>query len=120
MANVTSDTLKKVLFEQVSRKSELMTDSAQYYRPLGWQFAKHRTVNHSINEYVRGEDHTNTIESFFGILKRGIMGSYHHVSPEHLKRYLAEIDFPYNYRKEPPKPVVLRYSKKKKRKRLKR
>jgi transposase-like protein len=100
VANVTSDTLKKVLFEQVNRKSELMTDRAQYYRPLGWQFAKHRTVNHSINEYVRGEDHTNTIESFFGILKRGIMGSYHHVSPEHLKRYLAEFDFRYNYRKE--------------------
>lgn len=100
VANVTSDTLKKVLFEQVNRKSELMTDRAQYYRPLGWQFAKHRTVNHSINEYVRGEDHTNTIESFFGILKRGIMGSYHHVSPEHLKRYLAEFDFRYNFRKE--------------------
>jgi hypothetical protein len=61
-------------------------------------FAKHETVNHSIGEYVRGEVHTNTIEGYFSILKRGITGTYHHVSPQPLKRYLAEFDFRYNER----------------------
>jgi ISXO2-like transposase domain len=55
-------------------------------------------VNHSIGEYVRGDVHTNTIEGYFSILKRGINGVYHHVSPQHLKRYLAEFDFRYNER----------------------
>jgi hypothetical protein len=55
-------------------------------------------VNHSILEYVRGDAHTNTIEGYFSILKRGITGVYHHVSPQHLKRYLAEFDFRYNER----------------------
>ena len=61
-------------------------------------FASHQTVNHSIGEYVRGDVHTNTIEGYFSVLKRGIMGTYHHVSPQHLKRYLAEFDFRYNER----------------------
>ena len=55
-------------------------------------------MNHSILEYVRGDAHTNTIEGYFSILKRGINGVYHHVSPQHLKRYLAEFDFRYNER----------------------
>jgi hypothetical protein len=55
-------------------------------------------VNHSIGEYVRGDVHTNTIEGYFSILKRGINGIYHHVSQQHLKRYLAEFDFRYNER----------------------
>src|SRR6266481_4676611 len=58
----------------------------------------HHTVNHSIGEYVRGDVHTNTIEGYFSIVKRGITGVYHHVSPQHLKRYLAEYDFRYNER----------------------
>src|ERR1700674_2314706 len=56
------------------------------------------SVNHSISEYVRGPVHTNTVEGYFSILKRGITGTYHHVSPQHLKRYLAEFDFRYNER----------------------
>ena len=56
-------------------------------------------VNHSIEEYVRGSFyHTNTVENYFSILKRGITGVYHHVSADHLKRYLGEFDFRYNYR----------------------
>jgi hypothetical protein len=65
---------------------------------VGTMFAKHQTVNHSIGEYVRGDVNTNTIEGYFSILKRGIIGTYHHVSPLHLKRYLAEFDFRYNER----------------------
>jgi hypothetical protein len=55
-------------------------------------------VNHSIGEYVRGDIHTNTVEGYFSIFKRGIYGTYHHVSQQHLKRYLAEFDFRYNER----------------------
>ena len=55
-------------------------------------------VDHGINEYVRGDVHTNTVEGYFSILKRGIIGTYQHVSPQHLKRYLAEFDFRYNER----------------------
>ena len=55
-------------------------------------------MNHSAKEYVRGDAHTNTVEGYFSIFKRGIYGVYHHVSAEHLKRYLGEFDFRYNYR----------------------
>jgi len=55
-------------------------------------------VNHSAKEYVRGDAHTNTVEGFFSIFKRGIYGTYHHVSAAHLHRYLAEFDFRYSYR----------------------
>ncbi len=55
-------------------------------------------VNHSLGEYVRGDIHTNTAEGYFSIFKRGNYGVYHHVSAEHLKRYLGEFDFRYNHR----------------------
>jgi hypothetical protein len=59
----------------------------------------HKTVNHSANEYVRAKVwHTNTVENYFSILKRGIIGTYHRVSEQHLHRYLAEFDFRYNNR----------------------
>src|SRR5207248_1120264 len=61
-------------------------------------FARHEVVNHGIDEYVRGDAYTNTVESYFATLKRGIFGTYHHVSPKHLKRYLCEFDFRYNER----------------------
>lgn len=56
----------------------------------------HEVVNHGILEYVRSDVHANAIECYFAILKRGITGVYHHVSLQHLKRYLAEFDFRYN------------------------
>ena len=67
---------------------------------LGREFSGHGTVNHSANEYVRtgGFHHTNTVESFFAILKRSVYGQFHHVSEAHLHRYLAEADFKYNNR----------------------
>lgn len=95
---VSAATLGPVLHAQLDRASFLMTDGEGQYRILGPMFAKHETVNHGIGEYVRGEAHTNTIESYFAILKRGIMGTYHHVSQQHLKRYLCEFDFRYNER----------------------
>ena len=77
----------------------MMTDEAPYYTATGREFGGHGAVNHSIGEYVRGGFwHTNTVESYFAILKRGIFGVYHHVSPKHLKRYVGEFDFRYNVR----------------------
>jgi ISXO2-like transposase domain len=75
-----------------------MTDEAQVYVHIGWNFASHHTVTHSLKEYVRGDTHTNTIEGYFSILKRGIYGVYQHVSEAHLKRYLCEFDFRYSNR----------------------
>jgi transposase-like protein len=98
VASVNSATLGPILKAQLHQDSVLMTDGEGQYRILGPMYAKHETVNHRIGEYVRGEAHTNTIESYFSILKRGINGTYHHVSQQHLKRYLAEFDFRYNER----------------------
>ncbi len=65
---------------------------------LGHRFKSHQTVKHSADEYVRGDVHTNTVEGFFSILKRGVYGTYQHVSEAHLHRYLAEFDFRYSNR----------------------
>ena len=98
VANVTGKTLRPIMVKHVSRKSALMTDDAGQYRPIGKEFASHETVNHGIEEYVRGSAHSNTVEGFFSILKRGVIGTYHHISEAHLHRYLAEFDFRYNNR----------------------
>jgi transposase-like protein len=100
VANVDSKTLRPVLVEQVNRASYLMTDESTVYPKIGAEFAGHGTVNHSIEEYVRGGFwHTNTAENYFSLLKRGIVGVYHHVSAARLKRYVGEFDFRYNTRK---------------------
>ena len=95
---VSADTLRPILVAQIDCKSTLCTDDAGQYRHMARDFARHEAVNHGIEEYVRGDAHTNTVESYFAILKRGITGTYHHVSQQHLKRYLAEFDFRYNER----------------------
>lgn len=94
---VSAKTLRPIMTAQIDRATRLMTDDAGQYRNMGKDF-DHEVINHGIGEYVRGGVHTNTIESYFAILKRGITGVYHHVSPQHLKRYLAEFDFRYNER----------------------
>jgi hypothetical protein len=100
LLEVNTKTLRPILKAQVDENSYLMTDEAGVYRKLGNDFAGHGTVNHGAGEYVRlgGFMHTNTAESYFSILKRGITGVYHHVSQQHLKRYLAEFDFRHNER----------------------
>ena len=76
-----------------------MTDDSVIYPKLGKEFAGHGTVNHGDDEYVRGTFwYTNTVESYFALLKRGVMGSFHSVSEAHLYRYLAEFDFRHNHR----------------------
>lgn len=100
MENISAKNLRPVLETQLANasKTHLMTDGEGQYRIVGPMFKSHQVVNHGIGEYVRGDAHTNTIEGYFSILKRGIVGTYHHVSGEHLKRYLAEFDFRYNNR----------------------
>jgi transposase-like protein len=95
---VNGATLGPLLRKHVSRKSTLMTDTHGAYMGVGKEFTRHEMVDHGIDEYVRGEAHSNTAEGYFAILKRGIIGTYHHVSEAHLGRYLAEFDFRYSNR----------------------
>jgi hypothetical protein len=95
---VTAATLKPIIVDAIAKDSHFRTDESGVYWKIGEEFASHTTVIHSIGEYVRGDAHTNTVEGYFSIFKRGIYGVYHHVSHEHLKRYLCEFDFRYNYR----------------------
>ncbi len=98
VSNVTSKNLHPMIARHASPDSRFMSDESNIYTGIGWNFASHETVCHSAKEYVRGEVHTNTVEGYFSILKRGIYGVYQHVSEAHLKRYLAEFDFRYNNR----------------------
>ena len=100
MPNVRGDTLHAVLDSHASPKSKFMTDEEASFTTIGWNFASHGTVKHTANEYVRGDAHTNTVEGFFSILKRGMYGVYQHVSEAHLHRYLAEFDFRYSNREK--------------------
>jgi transposase-like protein len=90
--------IKKALRENVSPDARLATDEARMYRTIAKQFAEHLRVNHSQDEYVRGDASTNTIEGFFSTFKRGMNGVYQHCGSQHLHRYLAEFDFRYNHR----------------------
>jgi transposase-like protein len=94
----TSAELNRVLVAKADPQSSLMTDDFAAYRRPGRRFASHETVNHSAEEYVRGSAHTNTVEGFFSIFKRGMRGVYQHCTDKHLQRYLAEFDFRYSNR----------------------
>jgi transposase-like protein len=98
VANVSGKTLRPILVTQIDRASTLMTDEGGQYATFGKEFARHETVNHGIGEYVRGPFHSNTVEGYFSLLKRGVIGTYHSISEAHLRRYLAEFDFRYNHR----------------------
>jgi transposase-like protein len=97
--NVTAKTLKPIIVAHVNKATYVMTDEATVYPAIGREFSGHGSVNHSVEEYVRAAFwHTNTVENYFSIFKRGIVGVYHHVSETHLHRYAAEFDFRYNRR----------------------
>jgi hypothetical protein len=98
LERVTGDNVQDVIRREVNLSAHMMTDDLNVYHPLSMGFAKHDTVVHSKGEYVRGTVHTNTVEGFFGLLKRGIIGSFHHVSRGHLARYCDEFAFRYNAR----------------------
>jgi hypothetical protein len=99
MPRVTSENLKTALSAHAAPEAELMTDDYYAYRSVGAQQKRHGVVKHANKEYVRGNDHTNTIEGFFSLLKRGINGVYHHVGRGHLGRYCDEFAFRYEHRK---------------------
>jgi len=100
VANVTAKTIRKVLTANVSRKSNLMTDGATVYVGVGGEYASHGFTDHAHGEYVReGGIHSNTAESYFAILKRGVYGSFHSISEAHMHRYLVEFDFRWSTRK---------------------
>ena len=94
----TIATLGPILRANIARETAMMTDSASWYRELGTKFASHETVNHAQDEYVRGHVHTNTVEGYYSIFKRGMKGIYQHCGERHLHRYLAEFDFRYSNR----------------------
>lgn len=95
-------TVRGLLVANVRRESELHTDESRLYVKVGEEFAAHRTVNHSANEYVgpAGQS-TNKVENYFSIFKRGMKGVYQHCAEKHLQRYINEFDFRYNTREVP-------------------
>lgn len=95
---VNAKTLAPILREQICKKTSLMTDEFSSYTKVGREFSEHGVVRHSAKEYSRGNVHTNTVEGYFSILKRGLIGTFHHVSEQHLQRYVNEFDFRYNNR----------------------
>lgn len=99
--NVDTETLDKFVRETVSEKVSLLsTDDNSGYRYLDHWF-NHGVVHHAIGEYVVGAVHTNTIDSFWSMIKRGIVGTFHKVSKKYLQLYVAEFEFRYNNRKNP-------------------
>jgi len=90
---VNKKTLQAVLKERVDSDANMMTDEWKAYNKLDRWFKSHKRVHHNAKEYVRGDVHVNTIESFWSMLKRGIYGIYHHVSRKHLDKYIDEFEF---------------------------
>jgi transposase-like protein len=87
-----------VIKANVAKETAMMTDEGGHYFTLGDHFASHESVSHKADEYVRGTVHTNTVEGYYSVFKRGMKGIYHHCSEKHLHRYVAEFDFRYNNR----------------------
>lgn len=87
-----------IIRANISQEARLMTDEWAAYRTIGKEFATHEVVNHSKDEYVRGEVSTNTVEGYYSIFKRGMRGVYQHCAEKHLHRYLSEFDFRYSNR----------------------
>lgn len=104
VSNVTQKNLNKVIGECVAKSAVVHTDEHAAYVPALKDHKKHETVVHSKYEYARRNadgtvTHINTCESFFSLLKRGVNGSWHHVSREHLAKYAGEFEFRWNHRK---------------------
>lgn len=99
--DVKPATIAPIVLDNLHREARLMTDEAGHYLRVGREFAEHGVVRHGKGEYVSRLDrtvHTNTIEGYFSVFKRGMKGTYQHCGKRHLHRYLAEFDFRYNER----------------------
>jgi len=101
---INAKTLRPILKANIKRESRVVTDEAKHYvgtkRPMTDDFVLTDYVTHSMGEYVRGNVYTNTVEGYFSIFKRGLNGIYQHCSHQHLKRYLCEYSFRYNFREK--------------------
>lgn len=110
VANIHANTLRGALVQNIDRMANLATDKAAHFVGVGYEFRTHGAVDHGRKEFARTETrpglwanlsgrwHTNTAENFFSIFKRGVIGTYHHMSAAHLHRYCREFDFRYNTR----------------------
>ncbi len=97
ITHIDHTNIRAALVTNCHRSSHLRTDDARFYNRIGEEFASHETTLHSNREFSRGDgNHSNTAENFFSILKRGVVGTYHHWSATHIHRYLAEFDFRYS------------------------
>lgn len=96
VADVDMDTVHRAIHARVAVGSTLHTDEASAYNGIGGLFFRHEAINHSGGEYVRGNVTTNSIESVFAVMKRGVLGVYHHTSRKHLARYVNEFAFRLN------------------------
>ncbi|MGH6839713.1 MAG: IS1595 family transposase [Methylocella sp.] len=94
----TAGDIVPIIKANVAKETAMMTDEGGHYFTLGDHFASHESVSHKADEYVRGDVHTNTVEGYYSIFKRGMKGVYQHCSERHLHRYLAEFDFRYSNR----------------------
>ncbi|WP_342154855.1 IS1595 family transposase [Methylorubrum sp. SB2] len=92
------ETIRPIIEENIVKEATLHTDESSIYTKVGATFADHQMTVHSAKEYVRGIVHTNTVEGYFSVFKRGMKGVYQHCGKQHLHRYLAEFDFRYNNR----------------------
>ena len=99
--NVKSKTLKPIIEEHIEKGSEIQTDELRSYNGLDKQGYTHNTVNHGDKQYVDGDTHVNSIEGFWGHMKKGIASTHVHVSGKHLGKYAKEFEFRYNSRNNP-------------------
>jgi transposase-like protein len=96
--NAAYSTVFPIIAANLDSEAKVATDEGGQYGSLKRDFPKHETVNHKAEEWRRGDVHTNTVEGYFSVFKRGMRGTYQHCSEKHLHRYLAEFDFRYNSR----------------------
>jgi transposase-like protein len=98
VAQADQNTVSQIMRENIAKETRIHTDESPIYNIVPWQFAKHETIKHRADEYVRGDVTTNTVEGYFSVFKRGMKGVYQHCAEKHLHRYLSEFDFRYNTR----------------------
>jgi transposase-like protein len=96
--NIRPETLRPIIETNILKEASFFIDESSIYTKVGASFADHQMTTHGAKEYVRGIVHTNTVEGYFSVFKRGMKGVYQHCGKQHLHRYLAEFEFRYNNR----------------------
>src|SRR5439155_14225243 len=100
IANIKGETLRAEMVKHIDASATIVTDELASYPRAAVGFSGHEHVKHRAEEYVNaGGFHTNTAESYFALLKRGVTGTFHHISPKHLHRYCDEFSFRWDGRK---------------------